>query len=151
MPWYTQEFLRDFWLKVIMVLCILDRSCARICPLDLAPVCHCSADASQTSDLNNLLMPTQKHAHGGSCWFVHTARSSSHLAEASCRLGCNLVRCSRSCSGMNRSHSLVNVLHQNIQALGTSIGTVDALQQGGHIAGLDRLKNFNNGVQMRIL
>jgi hypothetical protein len=75
-----------------MILCTLDRSSSltRLWTLNLSPIAHCSADASQTSDLNDLLMPAQEHTHGCSGGLIR-ARSPGDLAETSRRLRCNLV------------------------------------------------------------
>lgn len=129
------------------------------------PVRHCSADAAQASHLDQLLVPAEHDAHGRRRGLVGGTGAGTDLAEATGRLRCDLG----SAASVGASHALVttssvsspscdwaagatvHVFHQNVEALAAAGGLVDALQQRRHVAGLDRLEDLDNGLQMSIL
>jgi hypothetical protein len=48
----------------------------------LPPISHASADASQASHLDDLLMPTQQHAHRRTAALILRTGPAGHLREA---------------------------------------------------------------------
>lgn len=93
-------------------------------------------------------MPAQEHAHRRRSGLV-CAGSSSNLAESLRGLLGRRPRCVPGVGGSR--HTLINVLHQYVQALAATLGSVDALEQRAHVARLDGLKDLNNGLHMGIL
>lgn len=51
----------------------------------------------------------------------------------------------------NRRCDGVQILHQNIQTLATPLLPINPLQHGRHLARLDALEDFNDGMQVRLL
>lgn len=59
--------------------------------LDSTPISHDPSYATQSCNIDNLLMPAKQYTHSRTSRLVRCARSSAYLTEA-CRLRCHFGR-----------------------------------------------------------
>jgi hypothetical protein len=114
-----------------------------------SPVRHGPHNASRTNHLHklrqelatnvsnhnpmqtHLLMPAQQHTHSLSTTLRTTKTPASDLCETPL-LRRKTLACRSSSSRLALAHALVEVLHKSVADFRTTLGLVDALQDGRH-------------------